>query len=120
MTAGYATQHASASALIRQKGTNVTFTLATATHDPSTGTFSAPGTVTVTGAAIRVRGNPVAYQALGLIELHPATLLFAPDTYGERPALGSTVSWEGATRTVKSVDPVAPDGTDILSRVIVA
>lgn len=117
---GFATEHASARAEIGANGAVVTFTLTTATHDPTTATFSGASSSTVTGAAMRVRGDPTKFIPGRVVAAGEVMLLFAPDTYGDRPELGSTVSWEGETWEVVAVNPLAPDGTDILSRVVVA
>lgn len=120
MSTGFAAEHASARADIGAAGQTVTFTKASATHDPATATFSGSSSATVTGAAMRVRGNPATFTPGRLVQADEVMLLFAPDTYGNRPELGSTVSWEGHTREVVAVNPLAPDGTDILSRVVIA
>jgi hypothetical protein len=115
----YTAEHLSALADIRAAGTDVTFTLSVTTTDETTGIESTAVVSTVTGAALRVTGAPQSYGPGDLTVSAPTTLLFGPDTYGERPALGSTVDWEGATWTAKSVGPISPDGTDIISRVVV-
>ncbi len=115
----YTTEHASALADIRAAGASVTFTLAVATYNEATDTQTTTNS-TVTGAAIQVKGDPNQYERLKLTEYSPATLLFAPDTYGSKPALGSTVPWAGSTQTVKSVDPLSPDGSTIIARVVIA
>ncbi len=115
----FATEHSSALADIRAAGANVTFTSTTETYVPSTDTTTAGATTTVTGAAMRVKSAPVQYIKGTLIEQAFTTLLFAPDTYGDRPPLGSTVTWESTTFTVVDVSPLAPDGTDIISRVVI-
>lgn len=115
----YATEHASALADIRAAGVDVTFTLSDSTYAPSTDATSAPTTSTVTGAAMRVKGDARMYESMKLVQSGLVTLLFAPDTYGERPALGSIVEWEGADAVVVGVNPLAPDGTDILARVVI-
>jgi hypothetical protein len=117
--ANYATDHLGALQDIRNAGADVTFTNSVTTTTESTDVESAPVVTTVTGAAIRVTGNPATYGGIDLTVVSPVTLLFAPDTYGERPALGSTVSWEGDTWTVQSVAPLSPSGSDIISRVVV-
>ncbi len=94
-------------------------TLAVATYNAATDTQTTSNS-TVTGAAIQVKGNPSQYERLKLTEFSPATLLFAPDTLGDTPPLGATVPWGGSTQTVKSVDPLAPDGSTILARVVIA
>ncbi len=116
----YATEHASALADIRAAGVDVTFTLTTSTYTEATDVESAPVETTVSGAAIRVKGNPNEYAAMKLTQAGLVTLLFAPDTYGERPALSSVVEWEGSDYTVVGVSPTAPDGVDIISRVVIA
>ena len=115
----YATSHASALKLVTSKGTSVTFTKVTTDYDGETDTHTTTS-ATVTGKAVRVRGRARTYEALGLIESKAPTLLFAPDTYGSEPVLGSTLSWGGTTYTVRDVEPVAPDGTAIVARVVVS
>ena len=63
--------------------------------------------------------------------------MFVPTTYGDVPDLGYTTTWGGETRrwadtfgwgdvktqsfvyTVKQVQPLAPDGTVIMARIVV-
>ena len=117
----YADDHASALADLTEAGTAVTFTRTLpGTYDPSTDTWSGGSTTTVAGYAMRVKGNPLQYQALELIQSESPTLLFTPSTYGEMPALGSQVTWNSLAYTVRAVDPVSPDGTAIVARVIVS
>lgn len=117
----YASDHAGALADVKAAGATVTFTLSSpGTYDAATDTYTSAVTTYVSGAAIRVAGNPLAYQALELIQSEAPTLLFTPTTYGSLPALQSAVTWGGATYTVRSVDPLAPDGTAILARIVVA
>lgn len=116
----YAADHAGALADIQDAGTAVTFTTASGTYDPETDTYSSVGSATVTGFAIQTTGDPERYEQLGLVKANPATLFFVPGTLGAAPGLGATVTWAGSGRTVKSQDPVAPDGTAIAWRVVVA
>lgn len=116
----YAADHASALADIKDAGAAITFTKRSAgTHDPITDTFSAPSLSSVAGHAIRTKGDAKRYESLKLTPTDAITLLFAPTTYGQRPALGATATWEGAPVVVRDTDPVAPDGSDIVCRVIV-
>lgn len=121
MTANYATEHAAALSQVRAKGADVTFTLASpGVQDDATGLFSGATTTTVSGAAIQSKGDGAMYRALGLVESEAPTLLFCPDTFGQQPALLSTIPWDGDTYTVRGVKPVRPAGTSILSRVVIA
>lgn len=116
----YAAEHASALDDIRAAGARVTFTLATAgTYDEATDTWSTPVESTVAGYAIQVQGDPRKYERLTLIESEAPSLLFAPDDYGAKPALGSSVEWAGESRTTRDVGTLAPDGTAILAEVVV-
>lgn len=117
----YAPDHADALAELRAAGAAVTFTLSSpGTYDPETGLYSSPVTSTVSGYALRTKGDPLEYERLTLTETVAPTLLFAPSTFGGTPALDATVSWGGTTYTVKSANPLDPDGTAILWRVVVA
>ena len=117
----YADTHAGALADIADAGASVTFTTISAgTYTESTDTFSGGSTATVSGSAIEVKGDPVRYANLGLVQLEPHTLLFAASTYGNDVALGATVTWNSAVFTVKAVDAVSPDGTPIIARVVVS
>ena len=117
----YAPDHASALADVAAAGASVTFTSVTpGTYDESTDTWSGGSSSTVTGSAVRVRGNPREDEALELIQSEAPSLLFTPTTYGQLPALNASVTWNSIVYTVRSVEPVAPDGTAILARVIVA
>lgn len=90
----YAPDHAGALVDIQAAGAAVTFSHTNpGTYDAATDTWSSASTTTVTGSAMRVRGNPLVYQALELIQSEAPTLLFAPNTYGSLPALQSAVVW---------------------------
>ena len=115
---GYAPDHASALADVSAAGRAVTFTFISSTHAPATGTFSAPVTTSLRGYAARVQGDPKRYAALGLTVTTGLTLLFVPTGYGGTPEPGYSVTWSGRTFTVKECDPVAPDGSVIVTRVI--
>jgi len=119
----YAADHAGAYADLLADGAPVTFTFALVVpgnYQPDTDTFASGTTTNVTGAAIQVSARALQYQALGLIPGEAPTLLFAPRTYGQTPPLGASVVWGGSTYTVRNVEPLAPDGTAILCRVVVA
>lgn len=117
----YTTEHASALADVGAAGASVTFTSASAgTYSPTAGTWSSAATSTVTGQAVRVKGDPKVYAGLELVESDAPTLLVVPTTYGQVPALGSKVTWNSTVYTVKHVQVVAPNGSAILSRVVVA
>ena len=106
-------------ATVTRKGAAVTFTLASAgTYDATTDTYSSAVTTSTAGYAVRLPGDPVRYESLGLRQSEAATFLFAPTTYAAQPALGSTTSWDGVTYTVEDVDPIEPDGNAIVSQVI--
>lgn len=117
----YATEHADALALIRENGAPVAFVHRSAgTHDAATDTFATPVTTTVSGVAVRVSPSLADRERYRLASLTPeqvVTLLFAPTTYGQTPALNATVTWAGDTLTVRDIGPVAPDGSTIIARV---
>jgi hypothetical protein len=70
----------------------VTFTkIIPGTYDPATDTTTAGTTVTVSGYAMRIQGDPDEYARLGLIQSEHPMLLFRPDTAGQLPVLGATV-----------------------------
>ena len=103
--------------------TGVTFTRTAATYD-ATGGGVAPVETTITGNAFRTtprtRLDLMRYESLGLVQSDAPTLLFAPTTYGETPAPGDVVTWNSIDYTVRSVDPVAPDGVTIIARVVIS
>jgi hypothetical protein len=95
-----------------RKGVAVTFTKATpGTYDPATDTTTGGSTVTVSGYAMRIQGDPDEYARLGQIQSEHPMLSFAPDTAGELPTLGMTVEFGGETFTVEDVNPCAMNGT---------
>lgn len=120
MTALAEKQHLVSKVAARKSGVAITFTLGTGTYNATNDTWSSAGTSTVIGFATRVPGDPVRYQALGLVESEAPTLQFTPDTAGERPALNSSCSFGGATFVVRDVQPWSPAGSDVSSRVIVS
>lgn len=99
----YATDWAGALADVRAAGAAVSFV----------------GATTVSGYAIRTKGNPKRYVALKLVETESPTLFFVPSTFGTVPALNDLVTFGGTEYAVADVEPFMPDGTAIFSRVIV-
>ena len=97
---------------------SVTFTRATKTEVRGTGVITV-STTTVVGVAIQTRGNPIRYRELGLVEAEAPTLLWVPDTYGETPQPGDTVTWNSLSYTVADVNRLAPDGVTITAKVII-
>lgn len=107
--------------VVQKFGQPVTFTrTVSGAHEPETETFGAPTETTISGYALRARGDKDTYIRLGLVYAKHPTLVFAPseDDEGELPESGDTVVWAGKTYTVKEVGPVAPDGTAIMARVV--
>jgi hypothetical protein len=121
-----AADHASAVADIRAEGQPVTFRkVSPGVQDEATGLYSEPVVSTVPGWAIEVKPTEADFKLTGfemgeIIQKQPATLLFAPETYGALPALHSSVAWAGKDRTVQGLLPLRPDGVAILARVVVA
>lgn len=76
---------------------------------------------TIAGRAMKTRGNPIRYRALGLIESEAPTLLWVPTTYnqGDEPQPGDLVTWNGLEYTVRDVDITAPDGEIIYAKIII-
>lgn len=120
MAGKFAGTASAALALVAQVGQPCTFTRTRRAVTPATGTPGSPQVTTIAGKAVRVRGNPQRYQALKLeLETMP-TLLFCPTAYGSAaPMPGDTTVWEGREWTARDVDPVSPDGTPIVCRVVV-
>jgi len=117
----YARQIATALRMIRAKGVAVAFTYTTpGIYSPTTDTYTGAATITVAGYAVRVEGEPQKYRALDLVESQAPTLLFAPTTTGTLPEQGYKVTWSGKEYVVRDVDPVSPDTTNIIARVVVA
>lgn len=115
----YTAEHSRAYGLIGRKGADVTFTRTASGYNASAGTVTVVDT-TVVGKAVRTKGDPVMYQTLGLVETEAPTLLFSGTTYGGSPEPGDKVTWASKVYTVRHVEPVAPDGTAILCRVVVS
>lgn len=118
----YAGEHAGALADLAAAGVAVSFTQTSATYlDAATDETSTPITDTVTGYAMRVRGNPVQYAAASLVESEAPTILFAPDVIGTLPRVGAVLTdFGGESYTVAQLFPVAPDGVAILARIMVS
>jgi hypothetical protein len=107
--------------ILQRKGAAVTFTRVTpGTYNRSTDRSAPPTTVTVTGFAMQIDGDPDLYVALGLIESENPTLLFRPTTPGVLPALGATVTWGGEPFTVKNIKSLAMAGTPTAARIVVS
>lgn len=121
MTAVADKQHLVSKTGAQKSGAAVTFTFANpGTYDRATNTYSGGSSSSVSGYASRVPGDPERYKLLGLIEGESPTLLFTPDTNGDKPELLATVTWASATYVVRDVDPWAPDGTARSCRVVVS
>jgi hypothetical protein len=117
----YAADHAGALADIQAAGASVTFSRTSpGTYNGPAGTFSSATTTSVAGAAVQVTGNTKRYAELGLVEANTRTLLFAPTTYGASPDLGMACTWGGEEFVVRDAPTLAPDGSAILSRVVVS
>lgn len=109
-------------ASVRAAGSRVTFVSRVDVpggYDDRTARRQSPVTVAVPGYAVRVKGDPLQYQALGLVQSEAPTLLFAPDTFGRLPAIGAIVQFGGASFTVRAVDAVAPDGVAIIAKIVI-
>lgn len=117
--ADYEDQHDDILADLLEHGAAVTFTKTSQAYNASTGE-STPIVTSVAGRAVQVSGDPVAYERLSLTESDAPTLLFAADTYGEIPEVGSRCTWGGRTYTAREVLPDAPDGTAIRCRVVIS
>jgi len=97
----------------------ITFTRTTTVYDESTG-LATPTETTITGAAMRIPGDPSRYAAGGWSLATMPTLMFVATTYGpEVVVAGDTVVWGGVTYTAKSVEPFAPDPWPIFSTIVV-
>lgn len=79
-----------------------------------------PVVSTITGTAVRGRGDPHRYTELGLVESKSPTLWFVPRTYGDTPAVGDVVEWESEDYTARDVEAIAPDGVTIAAKVIIS
>ena len=101
----YAAEHSGAYADIKDAGAEVSFR---------------KKAMTVSGVALQVKGDPEEYEALKLIEKAALTLLFVAETYGEFPPLGASCEWGELRYQVEATRKLAPDGTAVLSRVIVS
>lgn len=115
----YAEDHASALADVQEAGTAVTFTRTANDYAPTTG-VSVITETTVEGYAIRDKGNPLTYQALGLRQSEAPTLFFVPTTQGELPAPGDAVTWRSLVFTVRDVLAIEPDGDPIAAYVVIS
>lgn len=98
---------------------SVTITRSTSSYDPTTDSMTVTSSEIV-GVAVRVEGNPITYQRLGLVESEAPTLCFSPRTYGETPAPGDKITWGQVQYTVRDVNPLAPDGVTILAHLVIA
>jgi len=98
----------------------ITFSNTTWTYDAATDTDTTPVTVTLSGNAMQVKGDPEVYRTLALIESEAPTLFYAPGTYGDdAPGVGWTVTWADVQYTVRSVETLAPDGVVITARIVI-
>ena len=101
----YGAEHSSAFQDVKDAGAEVSFT---------------KRTTIVSGVALQIKGDPEEYEALKLIQKAALTLLFVAETYGESPPLGASCEWGQLKYQVEATRKLAPDGTAVLSRVIVS
>ena len=112
----YTADHASALREIMDAGASVTFTKVDTTYSASDDTHTV--TESALGAyAVQIGDDARRYAELSMAVERSITLLVATNTYGDKPEVGSTVSWGGDTYTVRDAAHIAPDGTAIVSRV---
>lgn len=97
----------------------VPLTRETQTYDATTDTVT-PTVTTINGTAMKTRGNPKRYEELKLRMTEAPALLWVPETYGDTPLPGDTLTWNGKKFTVRDVDALAPDGVTILAKLIVS
>lgn len=88
------------------------------------GTLAAPTTDTWTIAVVELSQNSRRYRDFvtpALVGSQTKLLLTVPETYGEIPALGSSVELpDGFTYTVRDIRTLSPDGVAILSYLVVS
>lgn len=114
----YVAEWAGALSDIQDAGQAVVFTRTRNIEDTATGLIT-PVTTTISGSAVRIRGTPSVYDKLKLIESTSPTLLFAASTFGDLPRIGDTTVW-GVGMRVRDVEPVRPDGTTLIARIVVS
>ena len=119
----YEIDHAGAFEAVSEAGASVTFTLTRpGTPVPLTGRYSDPSVTTVSGYAIRVKGEGedqyAGYGGGEMTQRNPLTLFFVPSTFGQVPPADSVVMWADDSHKVKKTRDVAPDGTAIASYVV--
>ena len=117
----FSDDHARALADVKDNGAAVTCSLTdnSANYNPTTG-VTVPAVTTVAGQAMRVPGDPRKYEALGLVEMQALSLLFVATTFGDTPSLDMELAFGGERFRIKHVEPLAIDGTTILSNLVVA
>lgn len=98
---------------------SVTFTREAQTYDATTDTVT-PTQTTITGAAMKTKGDPQRYEQLKLRMTEAPCLLFVPETYGDTVLPGDVCTWNGKKYTARDCDTLAPDGVTILQKVIIS
>lgn len=117
--ADYSRLHARTLRKMRKRGARAVFTsLANSLYNPVTDRFGSGPGPRVEGYAVEVPGDLTEYAELGLIQSEPVTLMFAPTTYGETPALGTVVTWAGKGRTLRAIRPIRPAGVLVAARLV--
>lgn len=86
--------------------------------DETTDKITGSTSVSVAGYAAQLDNDPITLREMSLVASDPVTLLFVPDTIGQKPANNSQVTWAGTVRTVRSVTPVRPSGVFIAGKVV--
>lgn len=121
MSGKFAADHADALATVQEDGVAVGFMgEEPGALNEGTGEFGPSVLTTMPGFAIRKQGDPEQYQALELDPNDSPTLFWVPTTYGDTPKLGMRCLFSGGSYSVRSVEPLAPDGVTIAANVIIA
>lgn len=109
----YTAEIESAAADIREAGAPVAFARGASTHDKATGRMSG-SPITASSHAVRIKGDAKRLAARNLVLRDPITLLVeALDLGTFVPEDPDSMTFAGATYTVKDVDPLAPSGVPI-------
>lgn len=121
MSHDWSAVHARKLAAYTRLGVAVTFseTVPGSSYSESTETWSgSPATTSIAGYAVRGSGDPVLYEKLGLIESESPTLSFTPNTFGQVPSPGMTVTFGGVEYRARNVKPFAPAGVVVSARIV--
>jgi hypothetical protein len=116
----YEAKHSQVLDTVKSRGAPIVFTLVTGgEYDPETDTSLPPQRSQVNGYAVELPQDPEEYRNMELVLQEDVILMFVPNVFGQRPAVGGVTDWAGRRRVVTKVLPYRPAEVVLAAKVVV-